>query len=84
MSVILKAENLTKQFEIRGSVFKPQLQTTLDNFSLNIYDGQPIITAIAGESGSGKTTLARLLLGFIPGALNEDLKMSLLTNGSLR
>lgn len=65
MSVILKAENLTKHFKIRGNVFKPQFQTALDSFSLNIHDDRPVITAIAGESGSGKTTLARLLLGFI-------------------
>ena len=65
MSIILKADKLTKRFKIRGNIFKPQFQTALENFSFTIYDDRPVITAIAGESGSGKTTLARLLLGFI-------------------
>lgn len=65
MSIILKADKLTKRFKIRGNIFKPQFQTALENFSFTMYDDRPVITAIAGESGSGKTTLARLLLGFI-------------------
>ncbi len=36
----------------------------LDHFSLDIYEKQSKIIAIAGESGSGKTTLANLILGF--------------------
>ncbi len=65
MSIILKADKLTKRFKVRGNIFKPQFQTALDNFSFSIHDDRPVMTAIAGESGSGKTTLARLLLGFI-------------------
>ena len=65
MSILLKADKLTKRFKVRGNIFRPRYQTALDNFSFTIYDDRPVITAIAGESGSGKTTLARLLLGFI-------------------
>ncbi|MCP4403072.1 MAG: ATP-binding cassette domain-containing protein [bacterium] len=65
MSVILRIENLTEQFKIRGNVFKPQFQTALDNFYFTVYDDRPVMTTIAGESGSGKTTLAHLLLGFM-------------------
>ncbi len=62
MSVFLEARNVTKVFG------DPRLSTgtvALDNFSYQIDEDAPSITAIAGESGSGKSTLARLLLGFI-------------------
>ena len=36
----------------------------LDHFSLDIFEKESKIIAIAGESGSGKTTLANLILGF--------------------
>lgn len=62
MSVFLEARNVTKVFG------DPRLGTgtvALDDFSYQIDEEAPSITAVAGESGSGKSTLARLLLGFV-------------------
>ncbi|MFN8636024.1 MAG: ABC transporter ATP-binding protein [Chloroflexota bacterium] len=48
-----------------GFLRKQQEVVALDRLTFSVPDGQPTITAIAGESGSGKTTLAHLLLGHI-------------------
>ena len=60
---LLEVRNLTKIFG-RG-IGRGHETIALQDFSLALYDDQPMITAIAGESGSGKTTLARLILDFI-------------------
>jgi oligopeptide/dipeptide ABC transporter ATP-binding protein len=49
-----------------GVLRKGGVTVALDNLTFTIPDGQPTITAIAGESGSGKTTLAMMLMGFSP------------------
>jgi peptide/nickel transport system ATP-binding protein len=63
MSALLEADNVTKSFG--GGFINKTNKIALENFSLQIEDGRPSVTVIAGESGSGKTTLARLLLGII-------------------
>jgi oligopeptide/dipeptide ABC transporter ATP-binding protein len=63
MNALLDANNVTKSFG--GSFFNRTRTVALENLSLQIEDGRPSVTVIAGESGSGKTTLARLLLGII-------------------
>lgn len=61
MTAILELQNVTKVFG--GGVFSRKRTVAVDNVSFSIPDGQPTMTAVAGESGSGKTTLSRLLLG---------------------
>ncbi len=59
MTPFLEMRNVTKVFGSGESA-----TIALSDFSNEINDDAPTITAIAGESGSGKSTLARLLLGF--------------------
>lgn len=59
MTPFLEMRNVTKVFGSGESS-----TTALSDFTNEINDDAPTITAIAGESGSGKSTLARLLLGF--------------------
>ncbi len=61
MKTLLEARNITKIFG--GGVIKKHRTIALEDFSLSIGGGQPMITGVVGESGSGKTTMARLLLG---------------------
>lgn len=58
---LIEFRNVTKVFG--GGVFDKTRTVALQNFSMQLDDNPPRITAIVGESGSGKTTLARLLLG---------------------
>lgn len=59
MTPVLEMRDVTKVF---GSGETATI--ALSDFSTEIHEDAPTITAIAGESGSGKSTLARLLLGF--------------------
>jgi peptide/nickel transport system ATP-binding protein len=60
----LELRNVSKVYG--GGVFRRgDVTVALDRLSFTIPDGQPMITAIAGESGSGKTTLALTLLGYV-------------------
>lgn len=61
---LLEIRGVTKHFGGSYLTGKPPV-VALDDVTFSIPDGQPSITAIAGESGSGKTTLARMLLGII-------------------
>jgi len=61
---LLHVQNATKLFKIRGTGLRRENLVALDQFSFQVVEAGPRITAIAGESGSGKTTLVKLILGF--------------------
>ncbi|MBV9168656.1 MAG: ABC transporter ATP-binding protein, partial [Chloroflexi bacterium] len=71
MSALLECRNVSKVFG--GGLFDRNHNTALENFSLEIKNEPPSITAVVGESGSGKTTLARLLLGLVTPTRGEVL-----------
>ncbi|MBM3133962.1 MAG: ABC transporter ATP-binding protein [Chloroflexi bacterium] len=71
MTTLLGARQVTKIFG-RG-LLKKQRTIALEDFSLSIGSGQPMITSVVGESGSGKTTMARLLLGLESPTLGDVL-----------
>ena len=56
--VLLKAENICKEFHVPGGVV-----SALDDINLEIYRGESL--ALVGESGCGKSTLGRTLLHLI-------------------
>ncbi|MBZ0309627.1 MAG: ABC transporter ATP-binding protein [Anaerolineae bacterium] len=64
---LLKAENLTKHFEVRRSLSellqgkKPVPLRAVDGVHLGVQTGRTL--GLVGESGSGKTTLSRLIIG---------------------
>lgn len=62
-SPILKLENVSKIFRIRGSFFSRSSKKViaLKSISLSLYHGE--IFGLVGESGSGKTTAGRLIVG---------------------
>jgi oligopeptide/dipeptide ABC transporter ATP-binding protein len=64
VTALLELRNVSKVYG--GGVFRRgDVTVALDGLSFTIPDGQPMITAIAGESGSGKTTLALTIMGYI-------------------
>lgn len=60
--VILKVENLTKEFKIRSKKLtgKPQVLHALTDVSVDIYEGETL--GIIGESGCGKSTFGKCLV----------------------
>jgi oligopeptide/dipeptide ABC transporter ATP-binding protein len=60
---LLEAKNVTKIFG--GGMFNKNVTVALENYSQQLFEAPPSITAVVGESGSGKTTLARILLGLV-------------------
>lgn len=60
---ILKIENLTKRFKLRGGYGKAVDFTAVDDVSFSITRGTT--TAIVGESGSGKSTVAQMVLNLL-------------------
>ncbi|MEO6653011.1 MAG: ATP-binding cassette domain-containing protein [Ilumatobacteraceae bacterium] len=60
--VVLRVENLTKTFPIRGDTGRdgPDVLVAVDDVSFDLHDGE--ILGLAGGSGSGKTTLARCIV----------------------
>jgi oligopeptide/dipeptide ABC transporter ATP-binding protein len=71
MTAILELKNVTKIYA--GGLLRKRSTVALDRSTISIGQGQPRITAIAGESGSGKTTMGMLLLGFIEPTSGEVL-----------
>ena len=62
---LLRAENITVQFALRGSFFeKRRLYAAVDHVSLSLFEGRTL--GLVGESGSGKSTLGRALLKLVP------------------
>lgn len=60
---IMKIENLTKRFKLRGGYGKAVDFTAVDDVSFSITRGTT--TAIVGESGSGKSTVAQMVLNLL-------------------
>jgi ABC-2 type transport system ATP-binding protein len=66
MSTIIKAENLTRRFNIAappGSKVKTVQMTAVDRLNLEIQEGE--IFGLVGPDGAGKTTTMRLLCGLM-------------------
>ena len=64
MTVLIKTEQLTREFVTNRSLFSPRRTIrAVDNVSLHIHEGECL--GLIGESGSGKSTFARLLLGLL-------------------
>ncbi|PWH06810.1 ABC transporter ATP-binding protein [Brachybacterium endophyticum] len=59
--IVIRAENLTKVFPLRGKVpWRSTPFTAVDDVSFDLRRGTT--TAIVGESGSGKSTVAQMVL----------------------
>ena len=58
---IVRVENLTKEFDVRGK--RGEKFTAVDNVSFKLRRGTTL--ALVGESGSGKTTVANILLNLL-------------------
>ena len=58
---LLEIQNVSKIFRIGGMLMGKKL-TAIDNVSLDIDAGKPVILSIVGESGCGKSTLCKMIL----------------------
>ncbi|WMJ90052.1 ABC transporter ATP-binding protein [Anaerocolumna sp. MB42-C2] len=58
---LLEINNVSKFFQIGGLLSKKKL-TAVDDVSINIDAGKPVILSIVGESGCGKSTLCKMIL----------------------
>ncbi len=61
MSIVIKAENLCKNYKTHSHLFHTETVNAIQNISFELEQGSTL--AIVGESGSGKTTLAKQLVG---------------------
>lgn len=60
---IVRVENLTKIFDIRGQKGDAAKLKAVDNVSFGLRKGTTL--AVVGESGSGKSTVANMILGLL-------------------
>jgi len=58
---LLEVKNVSKVFRIGGMLSGKKL-VAVDNVSLDIDAGKPVILSVVGESGCGKTTLCKMIL----------------------
>ena len=58
---LLEIQNVSKIFRIGGMLMGKKL-TAIDDVSLDIDAGKPVILSIVGESGCGKPTLCKMIL----------------------
>lgn len=58
---LLEIKNCSKLFQIGGLLSKKKL-VAVDDISIDIDSGKPVILSIVGESGCGKSTLCKLIL----------------------
>lgn len=62
---LLRVDNLTKVFQLRGGLFSRDVfATALSDVSLRVNAGETL--GVVGESGSGKTILGRCVLRLVP------------------
>lgn len=60
---VIRVENLTKIFDVRGAKGEDKILKAVDNVSFAVRRGTT--TAVVGESGSGKSTVANIILNLI-------------------
>ena len=58
---LLEVKNVSKIFRIGGMLSRKKI-VAVDNVSLSIDAGKPVILSIVGESGCGKSTLCKMIL----------------------
>ncbi len=58
---LLEVRGVSKNFRI-GGMLRGKKMTAVDNVSLKIEEGKPVILSIVGESGCGKSTLCKMIL----------------------
>ncbi|PPK98822.1 peptide/nickel transport system ATP-binding protein [Kineococcus xinjiangensis] len=61
---VIRVENLTKVFTLRGSGVRGEQLKAVDDVSFSVRRGTTM--AIVGESGSGKSTVAQMVLNLLP------------------
>ncbi len=61
MAKLLEIKNVSKFFRIGGMLMGKRL-VAIDDVSLDIDAGKPVILSIVGESGCGKSTLCKMVL----------------------
>src|SRR5690625_2946369 len=59
--------------------YRSQIEPTLKNINLEIYEGEKVL--IVGPSGSGKSTLAHCMNGLVPFSYDGDIQGSLTIKG---
>ncbi|NLX82375.1 MAG: ABC transporter ATP-binding protein, partial [Clostridiales bacterium] len=62
---LIELKNVSKIFRIGSLLFGKKL-TAIDDVSLSIDSGKPVILSIVGESGCGKSTLCKMILRVYP------------------
>lgn len=60
---VIRVENLTKEFDVRGSRGAKKTLRAVDNVSFTLRKGTTL--ALVGESGSGKSTVANMVLNLL-------------------
>ncbi|ACN98943.1 dipeptide transport ATP-binding protein DppF [Sulfurihydrogenibium azorense Az-Fu1] len=60
---LLQAENLTKRYVVKSSLFKKEYFQALSEVSFSVEKNQ--IVGLVGESGSGKSTVGKIILNLI-------------------
>lgn len=58
---LLEIKNVSKIFRI-GGMLRGKKLVAIDNISLDIDSGKPVILSIVGESGCGKSTMCKMIL----------------------
>ena len=61
--VVIRVENLVKEFDVRGQRTDKKTLRAVDNVSFDVRRGTTL--ALVGESGSGKSTVANMVLSLL-------------------
>ncbi|AKK02799.1 ABC transporter ATP-binding protein [Corynebacterium epidermidicanis] len=62
--VVIRVENLVKEFDVRGAKGPKKKFRAVDDVSFELRKGTTL--ALVGESGSGKSTVANMILNLLP------------------